>query len=72
MNNNNGITITKPSVIGAGQIGPDILLHFSKALPGKGLQLVLLDVAEAALKNAQKKIEKKINKSIDTGAILPE
>ncbi len=30
MNNNNGITITKPSVIGAGQIGPDILLHFSK------------------------------------------
>src|ERR1019366_5127847 len=50
----------------------DILLHFSKMLSGNGIQLVLLDVAEAALQNAQKKIEKKIARGLETGAFKPE
>lgn len=63
---------TKLSVIGAGQIGPDILLHFSKVFAGKHVQLVLVDIAETALQNAQKRIEKKIAKGMETGAFKPE
>lgn len=64
--------ISKLSVIGAGQIGPDILLHFAKVFAGKTVQLVLVDVAEAALQNAQKKIEKKIAKGVEVGAFTAE
>lgn len=63
-------TLSKLSVIGAGQIGPDILLHFAKSLNGN-IQLVLVDIAEAALQNAQKKIEKKIAKGVETNAFTP-
>lgn len=69
--NNKNLTISKLSVIGAGQIGPDILLHFAKVFAGKDVQLFLVDVAETALQNAQKKIEKKINKGVETGAFKP-
>lgn len=72
MENNSINTFNKLSVIGAGQIGPDILLHFSKMLSCNGVQLVLLDVSETALQNAQKKIEKKINKGLESGTFKPE
>ncbi|HEY4797966.1 MAG TPA: 3-hydroxyacyl-CoA dehydrogenase NAD-binding domain-containing protein, partial [Bacteroidia bacterium] len=72
MNYSKNFRITKLSVIGAGQIGPDILLHFSKVFAGKKIQLVLIDVAEAALQNAQKKIEKKIAKGVETKAFKLE
>ncbi len=64
--------ITKLSVIGAGQIGPDILLHFSKVFAGKNVQLVLVDISETALQTAQKRIEKKIAKGLESGAFKPE
>jgi enoyl-CoA hydratase/3-hydroxyacyl-CoA dehydrogenase len=64
--------ITKLSVIGAGQIGPDILLHFSKVFAGKNVQLVLVDISDTALQAAQKRIEKKIAKGLETGAFKPE
>lgn len=60
------IELTKLSVIGAGQIGPDILFHFASAFAGKNIKLVLVDIAETALQNAQKKIEKKIAKGIES------
>lgn len=66
------LTISKLSVIGAGQIGPDILLHFAKVFAGKNVQLLLVDIAEAALQNARKKIEKKINKGLESGAFKRE
>jgi enoyl-CoA hydratase / 3-hydroxyacyl-CoA dehydrogenase len=67
----NHITVSKLSVIGAGQIGPDILLHFSKIFADHHVNLVLVDISETALQNAQKKIEKKIDKGIETGAFKP-
>ena len=38
--------IKKKSIIGAGQIGPDILLHFAKVFSGKNVKLVLVDVSQ--------------------------
>jgi len=69
---NQGITISKLSVIGAGQIGPDILLHFAKVFVKNSVELVLIDIADAALQNAKKKIEKKISKGVETGAFKAE
>ncbi len=66
------LNIEKLSVIGAGQIGPDICLHFAKVFWKNDVQLVIIDIAEEALANAQKKIEKKIAKGEETGAFKPE
>jgi enoyl-CoA hydratase / 3-hydroxyacyl-CoA dehydrogenase len=62
---NTNISVSKLSVIGAGQIGPDILLHFAKSFAKKNVELVLLDISESALINAQNKIEKKIKKGTE-------
>ena len=53
------LNIQKLTVIGAGQIGPDICLHFAKVFWNHDVELVLLDISEEALASAQKKIEKK-------------
>ncbi len=66
------LTVSKLSVIGAGQIGPDITLHFSKVFVKHGVKLVLVDIAEEALARAKTKIEKKIDKGVDSGAFKPE
>ncbi|MDP5958099.1 MAG: 3-hydroxyacyl-CoA dehydrogenase NAD-binding domain-containing protein, partial [Candidatus Marinimicrobia bacterium] len=65
------LSISKLSIIGAGQIGPDICLHFSKVFSKHNVELVLVDISEDALANAQTKIEKKIQKGVDTGAFKP-
>mgnify|MGYP001574143463 FL=1 len=44
MNYNTKISITKLSVIGAGQIGPDIALHFAKSLSSSGIQVNIVDI----------------------------
>ncbi len=66
------LNIEKLSIIGAGQIGPDIALHFSKVLSGHGVQIVLVDIAQEALDRAKAKIEKKIAKGEETGAFKPD
>jgi enoyl-CoA hydratase / 3-hydroxyacyl-CoA dehydrogenase len=68
----NHIVVNKLSVIGAGQIGPDILLHFSKVLVEHDVELILVDISEKALQNAKSKIEKKISKGVETGAFKPD
>ena len=62
------LSVSKLSIIGAGQIGPDICLHFSKVFSKHHVELVLVDIAEDALANAKAKIEKKIQKGVETGA----
>ncbi|MBT4371675.1 MAG: 3-hydroxyacyl-CoA dehydrogenase/enoyl-CoA hydratase family protein [Candidatus Marinimicrobia bacterium] len=62
---------SKLSIIGAGQIGPDICLHFSKVFANHNVKLILVDIADEAIENAKTKIEKKIQKGIDTGAFKP-
>ncbi len=65
------LSISKLSIIGAGQIGPDICLHFSKVFSTHNVELVLVDISQDALANAKIKIEKKIQKGVDTGAFKP-
>ncbi|MFQ5447229.1 MAG: 3-hydroxyacyl-CoA dehydrogenase/enoyl-CoA hydratase family protein, partial [Saprospiraceae bacterium] len=67
-----GFDIEKVTVIGAGQIGPDICLHFSKVFWRNGVDLVIIDISEDALAKAKAKIERKIDKGLETGAFKPE
>src|SRR5690349_9487037 len=55
------------AVVGAGTIGPDIGYYFKSALPG--LELVLLDVAEAALSRAKARLEGYIEKGAARGKL---
>ena len=66
------MTVSKLSVIGAGQIGPDIALHFSKVFSDHDVVLILVDIDESALENAKTKIEGKIQKGVETRAFTPD
>ena len=66
-----GRSIGKVGVIGSGQIGPDIALHFSKALQPYAAEVVVVDIAEEALAKGQKKLHKKIDKGVESGAFKP-
>lgn len=63
---------SKVTVIGAGQIGPDIAFHFAKQLSKSGTKIILIDISEAALDNAKNRINKKINKAIEAGILSLE
>ena len=60
-----GRTIRKIGVIGSGNIGPDIALHFSQNLYPYGVPVVVVDIAQAALDSGSKKTESKVNKAIE-------
>jgi len=45
-----GRTIRKIGVVGSGNIGPDIALYFSKVFHKFGVPVVVVDIAEKALK----------------------
>jgi enoyl-CoA hydratase/3-hydroxyacyl-CoA dehydrogenase len=60
-----GRTIRKIGVIGSGNIGPDIALHFSQNLYAYGVPVVVVDIAQAALDSGSKKTESKVNKGIE-------
>ncbi|MCB0480046.1 MAG: 3-hydroxyacyl-CoA dehydrogenase/enoyl-CoA hydratase family protein [Flavobacteriales bacterium] len=62
------LNISKLSVIGAGQIGPDICLHFAKVFWKNNVEFVIVDISEDALAAAKAKIEKKISKGEESGA----
>ncbi len=64
--------ITKISVVGAGQIGPDIALHFAKSLSSFGVNVIVVDISPEALLKAEAKVYKKIQKGLETGAFKPE
>jgi 3-hydroxyacyl-CoA dehydrogenase len=66
------LSITKISVIGAGQIGPDIALHFAKTFSPFGVKIINVDISTQALENAKEKIHKKIQKEVEKGAFKPE
>jgi len=62
------IELSKISIIGAGNIGPDICLHFAKVFAKDGVKMVLLDIAEKAVENARARIEKKIERGVEARA----
>ncbi len=62
------IELAKISIIGAGNIGPDICLHFAKVFAKNGVKMVLLDISEQALESAKARIEKKIARGVEVRA----
>lgn len=58
------------AVIGAGTIGPDIGYYLKSALPGTTLYLV--DVVEAALQSAQKRLQGYARKAVDRRKMTEE
>jgi enoyl-CoA hydratase/3-hydroxyacyl-CoA dehydrogenase len=51
------------AIIGAGTIGPDIGYYFKSTLPG--IRLVIVDIVEAQLANAEKRIQGYIQKAVE-------
>ena len=64
-------TLTKVGVVGSGQIGPDIALHFVKVLAPHGATVVVVDISADALKAGEAKLTKKIDKGVETKAFKP-
>jgi len=62
-----GRTIRKVGVIGSGNIGPDIALHFSQTLHAYGVPVVVVDIVQAALDAGSKKAESKMAKAAEKG-----
>jgi enoyl-CoA hydratase/3-hydroxyacyl-CoA dehydrogenase len=62
------IELAKISIIGAGNIGPDICLHFAKVFARYGVKLVLVDIAPQALESATVRIGEKIRRGVEAGA----
>ncbi len=60
-----GRTIRKIGVIGSGNIGPDIALHFSQNLYSYGVPVVVVDIVQAALDAGSKKAESKMAKAAE-------
>ncbi len=58
------------AVIGAGTIGPDIGYYLKNALPDR--KLYIIDVAEAPLEKAQKRLTGYASKAVDRKKITPE
>ncbi len=61
--------IEKIAIIGAGQIGPDIALHFAKNLAAHQVHIALIDISEEALLSARNKILSKLTKAQEKGTL---
>ena len=67
-----GRTIRKIGVIGSGNIGPDIALHFSQNLYSYGVPVVVVDILQAALDAGSKRAESKMAKAAEKGIFKKE
>jgi len=67
-----GRTIRKIGVIGSGNIGPDIALHFSQNLYAHGVPVVVVDIIQAALDAGSKKAQSKMAKAAEKGIFKKE
>lgn len=67
-----GRKIAKVGVVGSGQIGPDIALHFTKSFHRYGVPVIVHDISEKALDAGSQKMRKKIEKGVETGAFKPD
>ena len=67
-----GRMIDQVGVIGSGQIGPDIALYFSKVLSPFGVRVAVVDISEDALEKGRARLDKKVDRGIQSGAFTPE
>ncbi len=66
-----GREIRKVGVVGSGQIGPDIALHFAKVLHRSGVAVTVVDIAPEALARGKEKALGKIEKGVASKAFAP-
>lgn len=64
-----GRTIGKVGIIGCGNIGPDIALHFSQSLLPYDVSVVIVDILDSALNEGKKKIQTKLSKAKEKGTL---
>ena len=64
-------SLTKIGIVGSGQIGPDIALHFTKVLHEHDVAVVVVDISLEALVAGRAKLTKKIDKGVETKAFKP-
>ncbi len=67
-----GRKIRKVGIVGSGQIGPDIALHFRQELARYDVPVVVVDIAQEALDQGKKRCEKKIGKVVEKGKMKKE
>ena len=65
-------SVRKIGIVGSGQIGPDIALHMTKAMQPHGVPVVVVDISEKALAAGKSKLEKKIDKGVESQAFKPD
>jgi enoyl-CoA hydratase/3-hydroxyacyl-CoA dehydrogenase len=61
-----GRAIRKVGIVGSGNIGPDIALYFSKVLHREGVPVVVVDIAESALKSGEVRVKGKLGRGVKT------
>jgi enoyl-CoA hydratase/3-hydroxyacyl-CoA dehydrogenase len=67
-----GRKISKIGVVGSGNIGPDIALYFSKVLHRQGVPVIVVDIAESALKSGEARVKGKLGRGVRTGSFRQE
>jgi len=67
-----GRSVKKVGVVGSGNIGPEIALFFSKVIHGHEVPVIVVDIAEQALKSGEARIKGKIGRGVKTGAFQKE
>lgn len=65
------LVLSRVGVVGSGQIGPDIALHFARALHAHDVPIIVVDVSADALTRGRAKLEQKVAKAIEAGALTP-
>ena len=61
------LTIDRIGVVGSGQIGPDIALHFAQALQPFQVPVTVVDIAAPALERGRTRISEKLAKGKERG-----
>jgi len=67
-----GRSLARTAIVGSGQIGPDIALYMTKVLAPAGTPVVVVDIAPKALERGRGKLEKKVEKGVETGAFTED
>ncbi len=66
------ITIDRIGIVGSGQIGPDIALHFAEALHPWKVPVTVVDISAPALERGRARIDEKLAKAKERGTMSAE
>ena len=66
------ITVERIGIVGSGQIGPDIALHFAEALHPFGIPVTVVDISAPALERGRARVDEKLAKATERGTMSAE